>query len=237
MKFFVVTCTLVTLWFAVANSDYACDACHNISCLKNSQCSPGPKCNNYRNIPLSGNQKNQLLNKHNELRNRVAKGNQNGQPSASNMYELVWDDELANIAQCYANKCVFEHFRCELPKSRGGFGQNIYGSFSSNYPNKLNYDAAVQSWYNEVSVFPSNNVDKYKFNGSYGHYSQVVWAESKRIGCGAVLFKEGDWWKHQIYCNYGPPGNYIGSSVYHRGSPATSCSKGRSNKYDGLCKN
>ena len=31
--------------------------------------------------------------------NRVAKGEQDRQPGASNMRELVWDDELAAIAQ------------------------------------------------------------------------------------------------------------------------------------------
>ena len=51
--------------------------------------------------------KDLLVQKHNELRARVAngeetKGNQpNGQPKASNMKELVWNDELAAIAQRY----------------------------------------------------------------------------------------------------------------------------------------
>jgi hypothetical protein len=57
--------------------------------------------------------KDAILAKHNELRRtlvlepreryiqsyRVAKGEQGIQPAASNMRELVWDDELETIAQ------------------------------------------------------------------------------------------------------------------------------------------
>jgi len=40
-----------------------------------------------------------ILAKHNELRRRVAKGEESGQPAAADMRELVWDDELEAIAQ------------------------------------------------------------------------------------------------------------------------------------------
>merc|ERR1711909_149425 len=40
-----------------------------------------------------------LLDKHNELRQKVASGGEAGQPGAANMRKLVWDDELATIAQ------------------------------------------------------------------------------------------------------------------------------------------
>ena len=46
------------------------------------------------------------MNKHNELRSKVAngletRGNDGTQPKASNMMELVWNDELAEVAQRY----------------------------------------------------------------------------------------------------------------------------------------
>merc|ERR1712060_893353 len=43
--------------------------------------------------------KKTLLDKHNELRQKVASGGEAGQPGATNMRKLVWDDELATIAQ------------------------------------------------------------------------------------------------------------------------------------------
>ena len=47
-----------------------------------------------------------ILNKHNELRSLVANGEEErgvdgGQPKATNMRELTWNDELAEVAQRY----------------------------------------------------------------------------------------------------------------------------------------
>lgn len=39
----------------------------------------------------------------------MATGNVLGQPSAENMREIVWDDELAEKAQEWANNCQFRH--------------------------------------------------------------------------------------------------------------------------------
>ena len=43
--------------------------------------------------------KRQLVNQHNRLRRKVAMGQEEGQPAAADMRELVWDDELEAIAQ------------------------------------------------------------------------------------------------------------------------------------------
>ena len=32
-----------------------------------------------------------------------------GFPSATNMLQLVWDDELAEIAQAHSNQCIQQH--------------------------------------------------------------------------------------------------------------------------------
>ena len=56
----------------------------------------------------------QLLDLHNQLRRRVAKGEEGVQvrwplhqvqPGAADMLELVWNDELAGIAQGWADQC------------------------------------------------------------------------------------------------------------------------------------
>lgn len=39
----------------------------------------------------------------------MAQGRVPNQPSAENMQEMVWDDELAAKAQQWANQCTFEH--------------------------------------------------------------------------------------------------------------------------------
>ena len=62
---------------------------------------------NYQNDQFQAD-KDAIVQKHNELRARVANGEETlgqpagtGQPSASNMRQLVWNDELAAVAQRY----------------------------------------------------------------------------------------------------------------------------------------
>ena len=62
---------------------------------------------NYQNDQFQAD-KDAIVQKHNELRARVANGEETlgqpagtGQPKASNMRQLVWNDELAEVAQRY----------------------------------------------------------------------------------------------------------------------------------------
>ena len=49
------------------------------------------------------------MREHNRLRQLVATGQYPGQPAAENMRELTWDNELAALAQKWANNCQFRH--------------------------------------------------------------------------------------------------------------------------------
>merc|ERR1712013_499200 len=69
---------------------------------------PGPadECGNELKFTgLDEATKKTLLDKHNELRQKVASGGEAGQPGAANMKKLVWDDELATIAQRWTDQC------------------------------------------------------------------------------------------------------------------------------------
>lgn len=54
-------------------------------------------------------EKYEILEAHNRLRSLVAQGQVPGQPSAQNMREMVWDEELAAKAQEWASQCTFQH--------------------------------------------------------------------------------------------------------------------------------
>ena len=62
-------------------------------------CRIGPTCPNFCNNQLTDKDKEELLVNHNVFRRKVARGLQKGQPSASNMKKLKWDDELARIGK------------------------------------------------------------------------------------------------------------------------------------------
>ncbi|GFV58959.1 hypothetical protein TNCV_1804971 [Trichonephila clavipes] len=57
-------------------------------------------------------EKNSIVDWHNTYRNNIATGKEKslgGMPEAADMMEMVWDDELAYIAQKHANRCEFDH--------------------------------------------------------------------------------------------------------------------------------
>ena len=53
----------------------------------------------------------EILTLHNELRRRVARGEEPelAGVTASDMLSLTWDSELARGAQLWAEQCVFQH--------------------------------------------------------------------------------------------------------------------------------
>ena len=56
---------------------------------------------------------------------------------------------------------------------------------------------------------PPRNVDRYSFESGTGHYTQMVWAKTDRLGCGYVSYKSGRFDKKYLVCNYGETGNFI----------------------------
>ncbi|KAK3726157.1 hypothetical protein LTR37_000305 [Vermiconidia calcicola] len=87
---------------------------------------------------------------------------------------LVWDDDLACIAQRQAESCVWNHLTYV---SGGGYGQNLGGG--------ADITGSVDMWYSEAP-----NFDPYYGQanpggdfGSYGHFTQMVWAYTTSLGC------------------------------------------------------
>merc|ERR1719187_1289737 len=92
---------------------------------------PSEKCAKtikFRGFSEAG--KNHIVKIHNELRQKVASGQETigPQPGASNMMKLVWNDELADIAQRWADQCVVGHdsrrYMCDYTL----VGQNVFGT-------------------------------------------------------------------------------------------------------------
>ena len=79
-----------------------------------------------------------LVDKHNELRRKVARGEETSgpQPAASNMRKLVWNDELAVIAQRWADQCIFDHDTARQKADGTWVGQNLYIRGSNNLKDK-----------------------------------------------------------------------------------------------------
>jgi len=105
---------------------------------------------------------------------------------------LSWSASLAKAAQAWADRCVFEH-------SNTNYGENLAqgtGEYSG--------ADAVNDWYNEISAYDFNNPGD---SEATGHFTQVVWKETKKVGCGVAQCSDG-----ALYvCNYEPAGNMQGA--------------------------
>jgi hypothetical protein len=97
----------------------------------------------------------------------------------------------------------------------GGFG----GSGRIGSPEQV-----VNNWYNEVECWTYGTiagtemcnqacVGAMSSNGC-GHYTQVVWRDTKRVGCGVATCNGGGSPKEYWVCNYDPPGNWVGNVPY-----------------------
>ncbi len=107
---------------------------------------------------------------------------------------LTWSAELAASAQQWADKCWIAH-----DSRRGHIGENIaWGGDRS-------ASSAVDAWYKEVDVY---NYGKPGFASSTAHFTQMVWKNSKQIGCGVAKCYLGT--VRLWVCRYGPTGNWAG---------------------------
>lgn len=186
-----------------------------------------------------------ILDTHNKFRARIANGQENGQPKAANMNKLQWNDEIAKFAQRWADQCPsYPNGHDKNRKSpslpnhglNGGFvGQNV--AWGIDMAPTFDYQLAdrVQQWYDEVNDWDTSEIGNFtqKDFGKIGHYSQLVWAKTQYVGCGATYYKDADYYKKILVCNYYPSGNVPGQPVYQIGAPGTKCASGKSQ--NGLC--
>jgi len=112
---------------------------------------------------LTAKERNRALELHNQLRARVANGRESNQPAAANMGELTWDDELAAIAQRWADQCAFGHDQ-NRDVSRFKVGQNVFieGESGRGKSNLKSLEKGIMLWYDEVAEFDPNIVGKYR---------------------------------------------------------------------------
>merc|ERR1712227_1131541 len=194
---------------------------------------------------LSDSAKQAILDKHNELRRRVAKGEETGginapQPGATNMKKMFWNTELEAIAQRWSDQCTFGHDSERNKLDGTSVGQNAYWGASTQQVSEADVQAGVnkatQAWYDEVTNpgFDSTHINPYQFNSGTGHYTQVVWADSEELGCGLVYYKGDQYYETLVVCNYAKAGNFLGSAMYETGTACSNCPSGYTCD-DGLC--
>mmetsp|Transcript_15496 Transcript_15496/g.44526 ORF Transcript_15496/g.44526 Transcript_15496/m.44526 type:complete len:405 (-) Transcript_15496:177-1391(-) len=124
---------------------------------------------------------------------------------------LTWDDAIAANAQAWADNGAYEH---SSSSSRLVNGELCGENLAWGYPSRSGKDSTM-AWYSEIEFTdPYGTADSMddttKPREAIGHYTQVVWSTSLKLGCGkgkaTVSGNLGDYW----VCQYGPAGNYGG---------------------------
>jgi hypothetical protein len=122
---------------------------------------------------------------------------------------LAWDPALGDAAARYA---VFlaatNSFQHSDRSQRPGIGENLWmgtrGYFS--------YEDMIGRWVNERRDFMPGVFPSVSRSGNWenvGHYTQMVWPTTTRVGCAVATNARNDF----LVCRYSPAGNVTGRPV------------------------
>ena len=118
--------------------------------------------------------------------------------------DLVWDDTMAEIAAEWsaslaARGCILEH------DYSSPYGENLYWSTFESTPQQV-----VDAWASEVADY-DYDTNTCAAGAQCGHYTQLVWSTTARVGCARVECTDGaEIWM----CDYDPAGNWVGERPY-----------------------
>jgi pathogenesis-related protein 1 len=159
--------------------------------------------------PLTQDQINAFVDAHNAARSGLLTP-----PPSPALPPVAWDSILADSVYNYAIECqgamgLLSHNanRSTDYQALGGsgyVGENIYGSSGSG----ATAGDAVTLWMKEASSY-----DYASNSGNAGHYTQVVWRDSVRIGC-AIVDCPALTYHNTVICDYAPGGNISGQKPY-----------------------
>ncbi|KAM9445740.1 peptidase inhibitor 16-like [Clarias gariepinus] len=170
---------------------------------------------------LTEEQKDQIVALHNHYRSVVS-------PKAADMLHMTWNDTLSSIAEGYAALCIWNH----NPAVRNILGENLFLTTGH-----LNINRSMAAWFDEYKDYVYANQT---CKNICGHYTQMVWAKSNRVGCASHFCKtvEGSTYNNTmiVVCNYFPPGNVEGVQPYEAGDPCSKCPEEMTGCIENTCR-
>lgn len=134
-------------------------------------------------------------------------------PGAASMPLVTWNAALASVAQAYANGCSFAHNASRSAQYQQAGGSGYVGENIAWGSGGYSIAALAQLWANEESLWTYGPIGGGNI-AQVGHYTQIVWANTTSIGCGAASCSGTTF----LVCNYAPGGNYTGQTPYAIGS-------------------
>ncbi|XGW02523.1 hypothetical protein V3C99_014508, partial [Haemonchus contortus] len=182
-----------------------------------------------------------FVDKHNEYRSTIAKGKAVDKiggfaPKAARMLKVSYDCEVEANMAAYAKECKFEH---DPPAERNYWGMNLWMLPDTNLSKTESANLSVQAWFWELKLYgvPQDNIlTQEVYDRGVGHYTQLAWQTSDRIGCAI------QWCPSMtlVGCEYNPTGNNHNQLIYDIGDPCTTdedcqCTGCTCSKDEALC--
>lgn len=124
--------------------------------------------------------------------------------------KLEWSVELQKEAELYAKHLAltnsFEH------SVGNNHGENLYYEYNSNSITDKPFQRASISWLDEKKDYTYAKIgDKKNIFKKIGHYTQMIWEGTTKVGMGAYVNKKGEVY---VVARYLPAGNYSGKYPY-----------------------
>jgi hypothetical protein len=122
---------------------------------------------------------------------------------------LVWDERLAAAAAGYGPALARHAKLVHAPASaRAGQGENLWKGTHQAYA----VETMFAGWANEKRIFRPGLFPQVSTTGNWrdvGHYTQVIWRGTERVGCAVHQTRQWDY----LICRYTPAGNVEGRYV------------------------
>lgn len=116
---------------------------------------------------------------------------------------LTWSDQLQGVAQQWADSLLasgeFRH------REKSNYGENLCDVRGG----RASPAQVVDDWTTEAKDYDAEK-NTCRAGVVCGHYTQVVWRNTKRVGCAAASARGREVW----VCNYDPPGNWVRERPY-----------------------
>ena len=129
---------------------------------------------------------------------------------------LVWSEKLEEQALKYAKQIARTN---NYRHSNTQDGENLAMFYEYEKHNKVKkyiypetplYDASV-AWYDEIKDYKYSKIKRHRIGPKIGHYTQMVWKDTKEVGVASAISKNG---KVYVVARYYPAGNYLGEYPY-----------------------
>lgn len=122
---------------------------------------------------------------------------------------LIWDHALASAAAAFARQLAAHGALRHSPReARLGQGENLWTGSKGGFPPQ----AMVANWVSEKARFRPGTFPAVSRTGNWadvGHYSQMIWPTTTRLGCAIASSPRYD----VLVCRYAPAGNVDGRRV------------------------